>query len=253
MCNLKRQIGKAPCIQGLTYECSNDGAYVWVTGGCSAVLSTSVGSAACHTVDPQRVYLCHVRADHSRPKLWNVSALGRWAYASGGDQCDFFCRHRRNTHAVMAKLLKHARAQECSAADARRYLTTVYRDPRIMLWEDEKVLARVRLLDELGSWVYHSTSTPSLQLGCAHNLLNPRRSSCQKPRAVRHGLVFCSPYKIRNLHWFGFFAAGSDQLSCRAPAAPSFHPDNTWCEVVRIASTVSSSSAADTPQYGFDP
>jgi hypothetical protein len=195
-CRLIRQLSRAPCTRGLTYECSNDGEMAWVTGGCGAELATSQSSMACHTTDPRRVYICHLRP---RSLPGQLSELGRWAPSSllGGQACDFFCRYRHEVRRTMTQLVERAKAHRWLASDARDYVLAVYRDPRVAAWPDERVLAHVRRLGHGGSWAYHQSASP-LTLGCAHSFGHPRGSLCRRARTVRHGLVFCPPFKIRS-------------------------------------------------------
>lgn len=247
-CRLIRQLSRAPCTRGLTYECSNDGEMAWVTGGCGAELATSQSSMACHTTDPRRVYICHLRP---RSLPGRLSELGRWAPSSllGGQACDFFCRYRHEVRRTMTQLVERAKAHRWLASDARDYVLAVYRDPRVAAWPDERVLAHVRRLGHGGSWAYHQSASP-LTLGCAHSFGHPRGSLCRRARTVRHGLVFCPPFKIRSLHWFGWFTAPSPVDACADPPLPSFHPDHAWIEVLRIATIAVSGSAAAVARFG---
>ena len=257
LCDVVAELGTCEsCIRGWNFDCSDDGG-VWVTGRCSAVFQVSNGERTlvkCEPVDSRKVYLCGTTiTERTRAwpfGIWNLTAFAGWAAEPPpGVACDVFCQHRRNSYQAMSELVRQAQQPPSwSADDARAYLQSVFREPLAHV-PARALIERV----EAAEWIYHHPSLPMGQMGCSHNLQRPRRSMCNAKRALRHGLVFCSPVKVRQINWFGFFQPRAESMCLHRharPRKPAFHTDGSWLEVLRIGTIAVTGSPATVQRFG---
>ncbi|KAL1528087.1 hypothetical protein AB1Y20_009453 [Prymnesium parvum] len=142
-----------------------------------------------------------------------------------------------------------------SPAVLRSYFRALYRDPRV----DQLPSARLTERWSELMWIYHTT-TPSLQLAVSQDFHHAHQSACgtllgATRRPQQPGLVFCSPIKVRNLHWFGFWRPtatlpGGCDSPRAAASAVQFEADHAWVEAVRIATKVVTGPASVVRKFG---
>jgi hypothetical protein len=129
----------------------------------------------------------------------------------------------------------------------RGYFQSVYREPLAISWPNALVQRRAERLE----WIYHGTGYHQ-QLTCAHPYGRARPSFCSPPNRSQHGLVFCTPIKVRNIHWFGFWRQTQTRERCGMTAfpPPKWAADGSWAEVTRIATRAVTGGAGAIRRFG---
>jgi hypothetical protein len=130
----------------------------------------------------------------------------------------------------------------------RSYFQAVYRDPLAASWPNALLQRRVDRLE----WLYHGAGAHQ-RLTCAHPYGRARASFCGTAHnRSRHGLVFCTPIKVRNMNWFGFWRPPNARERCAKAAfpKPKWTADGSWTEVIRIATRAVTGGAGAIRRFG---